>query len=175
MAAQTRPSTRDVQADVVVLRNNGAQLRQILEIQEAEWDDEARILLDGGPIDKKSPGQRSSALLPLIALSERTPLIIDQPEDNLDNAFIVETVIKAIRARPASTGQIICATHNPNIPVLADAKTVAFMDSDGRRGFLRHAAPLTDQRSVDAITSVMEGGREAFELRAKFYDTAGNA
>jgi ABC-type lipoprotein export system ATPase subunit len=127
---------------------------------------------DYRPTEKLSVGQRCTAILPLLLATHDRPLVIDQPEDNLDNAFIVSTVIRAIRERPSDTAQIICATHNPNIPVLGDSSTVVHMDSDGRRGFVRSAAPLGDARTVEAISSIMEGGREAFRLRAEFYESA---
>ena len=55
------------------------------------------ILLNGVPVNDRSPGQRSSAMLPLIALAEKTPLIIDQPEDNLDKR-LVGTVLSGVLA-----------------------------------------------------------------------------
>ncbi|MHC4406834.1 MAG: AAA family ATPase, partial [Planctomycetota bacterium] len=134
-------------------------------------------LLSGGdyrPIDDLSTGQRCTVILPIILASDKGSLVIDQPEDHLDNAFIVEAVIKAIRRRRPGS-QIICATHNPNIPVLGEAEQVVLLDSDGRSGFVRHEGPLDDPASVEAITSIMEGGREAFARRAEFYGRRNSA
>ena len=64
---------------------------------------------------------------------------------------------------------MIFSTHNANIPVLGNADRVILLGSDGKRGFVRHAGALDDQESVSAITTVMEGGIEAFDRRAKFY------
>jgi hypothetical protein len=64
---------------------------------------------------------------------------------------------------------MIFSTHNANIPVLGNADRVILLGSDGTRGFVRHAGALDDPKSVDAITTVMEGGIEAFDKRAKFY------
>lgn len=130
------------------------------------------MLLSGGEYkrtDQLSTGQRCTVILPVLLSELGRTLIVDQPEDNLDNAFIVRTVIKSIRA-VTSERQIICATHNPNIPVLGDADQVTSLNSDGRRGYVASSAPLDDPESVSAITSVMEGGWEAFRLRAKFYE-----
>ena len=93
---------------------------------------------------------------------------MDQPEDHIDNAFIVDTLIASVRRR-SDSGQIIFSTHNANIPVLGDANHVIQLGSDGRRGFPVLAAPLDDRRVVKAITSVMEGGAEAFQRRVRFY------
>ena len=128
-------------------------------------------LLDGQeykPTRNLSMGQRCTVVLPLLLLEEREAILMDQPEDHLDNAFIVETLVEAIRER-AKDGQVIVATHNANIPVLGDADQVVVLASDGRHGFISVTAPLEDDAAVDAITTLMEGGREAFARRAAFY------
>jgi energy-coupling factor transporter ATP-binding protein EcfA2 len=131
-------------------------------------------LLDGNEYktsEQLSTGQRCTVVLPLLLRQQSPALIVDQPEDHLDNAFIVDTLIRAICSRKGG-GQLIFSTHNPNIPVLGDADLVVMLGSDGTRGFVRHAGPLDDKRTVEAITNVMEGGLEAFERRAKFYHEA---
>ena len=129
-------------------------------------------LLDGTEYkdtESLSTGQRCTVILPILLGHHGQPLIVDQPEDHLDNAFIVETLIEAMKKRGAGS-QLVFSTHNANIPVLGGAQNVALLGSDGRRGFVRHAAPLDDAKTVDAITKVMEGGREAFLRRARFYE-----
>jgi len=128
-------------------------------------------LLDGTEYkttEQLSTGQRCTVVLPILLQQYGRTLIIDQPEDHLDNAFIVETLIKAIVDRKAS-GQLIFSTHNANIPVLGEAEQISLMGSDGARGFVLHSSDLDDPRSVDAITKVMEGGLEAFDRRSQFY------
>ena len=115
-----------------------------------------------------STGQRCTVVLPILMRHVDRPVIVDQPEDNLDNAFIVETLVVGL-ARRGAEGQVICATHNPNIPVLGNAAYVVEMDADGRRGFARNQGELDEPAIVEAITKVMEGGREAFARRAEFY------
>jgi ATPase subunit of ABC transporter with duplicated ATPase domains len=129
------------------------------------------FLLDGSEYkstEQLSTGQRCTVVLPLLLKQHQLSLIVDQPEDHLDNAFIVDTLIKVIEQRKKE-GQMIFSTHNANIPVLGDADRVVLLGSDGKRGFVRHASTLEDLKSVDAITTVMEGGIEAFDRRAKFY------
>jgi DNA repair exonuclease SbcCD ATPase subunit len=134
-------------------------------------EDDVQIeLMDGTDykgIDFLSMGQRCTAVLPIILNHTERMIVLDQPEDHLDNAFVVGTLVKAIAAREGA--QTIIATHNPNIPVLGDAAQVVHMDSDGTTCFVRAAGELTSPRIVDAITTIMEGGREAFARRAEFY------
>jgi predicted ATPase len=128
-------------------------------------EDDVQIELMDGPdykgIDFLSMGQRCTAVLPIILNHTERVIILDQPEDHLDNAFVVGTLVKAISSR-ARDAQTIVATHNPNIPVLGDAAQVVHMDSDGSACFARATGELTSPRIVDAITTIMEGGMEAF-------------
>jgi hypothetical protein len=134
-------------------------------------DDVEIELMDGSDykgIDFLSMGQRCTAVLPIILSHTERVIILDQPEDHLDNAFVVGTLVNAIVAR-SDSAQTIVATHNPNIPVLGDAGKVFHLDSDGTRCFVRSAGALESPRIVEAITTIMEGGHEAFERRAEFY------
>ena len=108
-------------------------------------------------------------ILPLILQHSGRVLIVDQPEDHIDNAFIADTLIVSVLARMANS-QIIFSTHNPNIPVLGNADRVIQLSSDGRRGFPLLVSDLDDPSVIDAITTVMEGGAEAFKKRATFYN-----
>jgi ATPase subunit of ABC transporter with duplicated ATPase domains len=135
-------------------------------------EDDIRIeLMDGTDykgIDFLSMGQRCTAVLPIILQHTERIIVLDQPEDHLDNAFVVGTLVKAIIGR-SSGAQTIVASHNPNIPVLGDATQVIHLDSDGSRCFARFSGPVDAPQIVDAITTTMEGGREAFRRRAAFY------
>ncbi|TVV76034.1 AAA family ATPase [Sphingomonas solaris] len=136
-------------------------------------EDAVRLrLLDGTEykdISDLSAGQRCTVILPIIFQHSDRILIIDQPEDHIDNAFIVETLIQSLRKRADDT-QIILATHNANIPVLGNADWVVQLVSDGRHGSVAIAEPLEGLGAVGAITSIMEGGLRAFRDRASFYD-----
>lgn len=141
-------------------------------------DDYVTFSLMDGPdykdIAELSTGQRCTVILPLVLRHMERLLIVDQPEDHIDNAFIAETLIKSILARPAN-GQLLFSTHNANIPVLGSADFVVQLGSDGRRGFPIAYGALADAPVVNAITSVMEGGADAFRRRATFYGTQGLA
>lgn len=122
----------------------------------------------GKLLNKHSLGQRASALM-LFVLNQRNNdiIIIDQPEDDLDNQTIYEDVIKLIRAMKLNT-QFIFATHNANIPVLGDAEyihTCVYVD-----GKIITSGGSIDRDAVQKqIIAVMEGGKEAFERRRSVY------
>ena len=148
------------------------QSRNLADLVAAPVDDAVELsLLDGVEYkgsDNLSIGQRCTVVLPVLLSGHGELLIIDQPEDHLDNAFITETLVERLRERQEGD-QFILASHNANIPVLGEADLVVRLGSDGRRGFVEHAGQLDAPDTVRAITSVMEGGVEAFERRAAFY------
>jgi chromosome segregation protein len=116
-----------------------------------------------------SLGQRASALI-LYVLSQRQNdvIIIDQPEDDLDNQTIYDDVIKLIREMKPFT-QFIFATHNANFPVLGDAEQVHACRYEDERVHLLSGS--IDSRPVqDAIINIMEGGEEAFNRRKQVYN-----
>ncbi len=128
-------------------------------------------LLDGKDyksIEELSTGQRCTVVLPIVLRHVDRVVIVDQPEDHIDNAFIADTLIKAILERNP-TGQVIFSTHNANIPVLGAANYVVQMGSDGHRGFPVVHGSLEAPEVVTAISTVMEGGADAFRRRAEFY------
>ncbi|WP_343620409.1 AAA family ATPase [Acinetobacter proteolyticus] len=135
-------------------------------------DDEIKFeLLDGSEykeLSNLSTGQRCTVILPIILEHINNTLIIDQPEDHIDNAFVVDTLVSSILRR-SGKGQIIVTTHNANLPVLGNAEKVIHLNSDGTRGFVVANGNLEDINIINAISNVMEGGREAFLRRAKFY------
>lgn len=142
------------------------------ELATCNLEDEVEFsLLDGGDykdLTEISTGQRCTIVLPILLEHKDRILVLDQPEDHIDNAFITDTIIKALEAR-SDEGQIIVSTHNANIPVLGNADLVVQMASDGRLGFVKHAGALEAAPTIEAITSLMEGGREAFQRRASVY------
>jgi ABC-type glutathione transport system ATPase component len=148
-----------------------------LELEVVDIEDQVRIELNVATINEPifkdaaelSRGQKCTALLPLLLARTDNPLIIDQPEDNLDNHFIYETVVNSIQ-RLKGKRQMIFITHNANIPVLADAELVIVMNSDGKIGYVEKSGSVDECR--DEIVDLLEGGREAFELRRERYARA---
>jgi ABC-type hemin transport system ATPase subunit len=152
--------------------------RALSEIVSVNLEDAATFLLRVGSelksVDELSTGQKCAVTLPILLTEHSKPLILDQPEDHLDNAFLVDTVVRSIRQRIAAGAQTIIATHNANIPVLGGADTVVSMSSDGRRGYAHNVGTINERTIIRDITNVMEGGIDAFRARADFYETYGD-
>lgn len=123
-------------------------------------------------INEGSPGQKCAALLAFILSSGDNPLIIDQPEDDLDNSLIYNLVVKSIR-KIKNKRQIIIVTHNPNIPVLGDAEGIVILErnSDGKVVFRKDkkAGCIEEKVIRQGICDIMEGGEEAFKKREAKY------
>jgi energy-coupling factor transporter ATP-binding protein EcfA2 len=118
---------------------------------------------------KLSLGQQQSVLLALILSSNSTcPLIIDQPEDNLDGEFIYTTLVPVLR-RAKERRQVIIVTHNPNVAVLGDAELVVVMKALNDRGEIVARGSIDHPETRDAACAILEGAREAFLRRAKMY------
>jgi energy-coupling factor transporter ATP-binding protein EcfA2/ABC-type enterochelin transport system ATPase subunit len=146
------------------------RLMMLLELDTITWDDLVHITLNGQPVEDQSPGQRSSAMLPLIALSQTTPLVIDQPEDNLDSR-LVGGVVSNILASLKEKRQVIVATHNPNIVVLGDAEQVIVLDAlDDRHGKVIGHGSIDLPEIADQVIDMLEGGRAAFCVRKERYN-----
>jgi predicted ATPase/Holliday junction resolvase len=122
----------------------------------------------GKALRDHSLGQRASALI-LFILSQRDNdvIVIDQPEDDLDNQTIFEDVIKLVRVLKRDI-QFIFATHNANFPVLGDAEQVGACSFAAGHGDIK-AGSIDDPDIQKAIVSIMEGGHEAFARRREIY------
>ena len=126
-------------------------------------------LLDGDTFKESShlsTGQRCTTILPILLTQSERPLLIDQPEDNLDNAFVYETIVRALQTIKGSR-QVIFVTHNPNIPVLGEAERIFVFSSDGQHSTLKQVGTVDECR--EQIERILEGGREAFLLRKARY------
>lgn len=162
------PFAHDEMAGVETI--DETRLDVLLNLEGIPWDDKERILRNGQPVDKASPGQRSSAMLPLIALAENVPLVIDQPEDNLDNRLVGKVLVD-ILAKLKEKRQIIVTTHNPNIVVLGDSEQVVVLDavSDVEGIVKEPQASIDHPVIVKSVIELMEGGKDAFETRKMRY------
>lgn len=149
-----------------------AQLRDtevIYELETVEVEDKPIIQLKDGDYKDAgalSIGQKCTTILPILLWGSTNPLLVDQPEDNLDNNFIYETVVKRILAAKKDR-QLIFVTHNPNIPVLGDASRVFVLKSDGHKSGVAAAGTVDNMRAH--IEKFLEGGREAFTKRKEIY------
>lgn len=145
------------------------KLGVLLELEEIEYEDLPEIKLNDAPIMGLSPGQRCSALVPIILLQGDCPLIIDQPEDNLDNKLVFDLVVDILRSLKEFR-QIIVATHNPNIPVSGDGEQIILFESiDKYTGKAEQQGSIDNEIMISRVKEVMEGGDLAFHTRAQKY------
>ena len=119
---------------------------------------------DWRSLSQGSPGQQTAALLAFVLGFGDEPIILDQPEDDLDSTLIYELLVKRFRETKA-TRQMIVVTHNPNIVVHGDAEYVVSLDVANGQTTVRCSGGLQEMGVRDEICRVMEGGREAFQSR----------
>lgn len=116
-----------------------------------------------------SAGQKTTAILSYILSMGEQPLLLDQPEDDLDNRLISDLIVEKIKAIKEQR-QIIVITHNANIPVNGDAEYVISMDSNSRHIRLSSDGTIDNDSIKKDVCAVMEGGEQAFIRRAKKYN-----
>jgi len=170
--------------DSDTMRRNiaGLSQRQLFELELFIVPDlpiiELRVdkgLLGYRQLDKLSVGQKCTALLSIILLESSAPLLIDQPEDDLDNQFIFDQIVTTLR-REKEQRQFLIATHNANIPVSGDAELIlvfeaGVQDDQEQRGWIaRDGIGSIDVESVKKfVTDILEGGSVAFRIRKEKY------
>ena len=114
-------------------------------------------------IGQASAGQRAAAMLAFLLAHGNEPLVLDQPEDDLDNHLIYGLVVQQIRSNKLRR-QLIIVTHNPNIVVNGDAELIHVLDFN-HQCHVKQTGSLQDQAMRHEVCQVMEGGEEAFERR----------
>ena len=154
-----------------------------MRIEELELPATTKIALntaaDGDPavwqtLQALSTGQKATAVLLLLLLESETPLIVDQPEDDLDNRFITEGVVPIMRQEKRHR-QFVFSTHNANIPVLGDAELILGLAATGeaREGHARiaseHMGSIDSKPVRELVEEILEGGKAAFEMRRSKY------
>jgi len=152
-------------------------------IEELELPSTTEIKLNTAPegqpanwqtLQELSTGQMATAVLLLLLLESDAPLVIDQPEDDLDNRFITEGVVPIMRQEKRRR-QFIFSTHNANIPVLGDAELILGLAAVGiaKEGQARitpqHMASIDSQPVRNLVEEILEGGKTAFEMRRSKY------
>ncbi len=131
--------------------------------------DKFEIIYRGRLLNEHSLGQRASALIIfLLTLKDSDLIIIDQPEDDLDNQTIYNDVIKVLKELKNSS-QFIFATHNPNIPVLGDCEQVISCKYD-LDSIKSNLGSIDNETIRNEIVNIMEGGKEAFNNRKRIYE-----
>lgn len=126
-------------------------------------------------LDQLSPGEKGALLLIFYLLLDNNdiPLIIDQPEDNLDNHSVANILVPFIK-KAKGKRQIILVTHNPNLAVVADAEQIIFteLDKENNYRFSFKAGAIENPEINNCIVKVLEGAMPAFNKRKlKYYDS----
>ncbi len=117
-------------------------------------------------LEKGSAGQKAAAILAFLLSHGSDPLVMDQPEDDLDNALIYDLIVKQIHAHK-SQRQLIIITHNPNIVVNGDAELVHVLKFENGQVQIAQQGGLGEAAVRESVCTIMEGGRDAFEKRYK--------
>lgn len=151
---------------------------QVLQLEEIELPDLISIELNTDhegaeafrPLDKLSTGQQCTAILHLLLLQNLDPLLMDQPEDNLDNAFIADRIVTELRSAKIAR-QFIFATHNANIPVFGDAEWIGVFEvQEGQSKMPAESQGAIDVTQIrDKAANILEGGKIAFNQRKAKY------
>ncbi|XOB98323.1 TrlF family AAA-like ATPase [Deinococcota bacterium DY0809b] len=145
---------------------------RLYELELLSPEDEVSVSLNVGgrwvPLEYLSAGQRATAMLLILLTQTRQPLLIDQPEDDLDNRFIYEDIVKLLREQKGAR-QVVVATHNPNIPVLAHGELVGVLEAENERARVGIQGGMDRREVQDEVRRIMEGGDEAFRRRAEKY------
>jgi ABC-type lipoprotein export system ATPase subunit len=120
-------------------------------------------------VNQLSDGQKHTILLTIAMLAESNdPLIMDQPEDDLDNAFIFRSVVSTLRAIKESR-QVILVTHNANIAVLGDSELLFPMRRTDDLGAIFDRGSVDRHETKQVVQDILEGGELAFRRRKEIY------
>lgn len=127
---------------------------------------------DGKGVEQLSPGERGNLLLIFYLLVDQDdiPLVIDQPEENLDNQTVFKTLVPCIKDAKKRR-QIVMVTHNPNLAVVCDAEQVicAEMQKDTKNAITYISGSIEDPTINRKIVDILEGTRPAFDKRDDKY------
>ena len=120
------------------------------------------------PMAELSVGSKCTALLSVALIEGKCPLVVDQPEDALDNPFVFEQIVKTVR-RSKADRQYIFATHNPNVAVSSDADLIYCLKASASEGQIEKHGSVDEISTKDRVIANLEGGRNAFHLRSQKY------
>lgn len=122
------------------------------------------------PVFQLSDGQRHTILLSIALLAEtNVPLVIDQPEDDLDNAFIFSSIVATLRSIKERR-QVILVTHNANIAVLGDSEQILPMCRENDCGKVKDRGSIDTVATRQRVLEILEGGPDAFQRRKQMYN-----
>lgn len=130
------------------------------------------LTLGGVDLERLSPGQRGALLLIFYLLvdQDRMPIILDQPEENLDNETVYNLLVGVI-TRAKQHRQVLMVTHNANLAVACDAEQVIVcsMERDGSNKISYEAGAIEELNLNESVVNILEGTKPAFENRRRKY------
>lgn len=142
-----------------------ARIPDLIDIELYRQDHTLIGSIEGNQL---SEGQRNTAILNLLLVRGDGPIVIDQPEDEVDTSFIYKDLVPLLR-QSKTQRQLILATHNANLPVNADSEFVYALMSAGGKGRVLAQGGTDLKQIADAILDIMEGSEEAFKRRSEKY------
>ena len=181
-----------VDGKIKTIKNRSAK-DAMIKILEDYFGLDFKITYKNDPLDKMSPGKKGLVLLRLLIdlSNEEWPILLDQPEDDLDNRSVYDDLVSFVKSKKKRR-QIVIVTHNPNLVVGADAEQVIVANQDGQQkgrdnkkfkfeyvsGALENSFELSEakQKAIlfrkgqrQHVYEVLEGGKEAFQKRERKY------
>ncbi|MFR6069071.1 MAG: ABC transporter ATP-binding protein, partial [Clostridium perfringens] len=130
------------------------------------------LISDNKTLDKLSPGERGALLLIFYLLLDMSdiPLVIDQPEDNLDNQSVAKVLVPFIQ-EAKKRRQILMVTHNPNLAVVADSDQIIHMkiDKENNNKVIVESAAIEDIKMNERVVTILEGTMNSFKKREEKY------
>ncbi|WP_326838399.1 AAA family ATPase [Herminiimonas contaminans] len=129
------------------------------------------LTFDGQEISQLSPGERGLLLLVFYLLVDKDdiPIVIDQPEENLDNQTIFKVLVKCIKAAKQRR-QVIMVTHNPNLAVVCDAEQIICATCDKGANLFNYVSGGIESPAIKArVVEILEGTEPAFTNRKRKY------
>jgi hypothetical protein len=153
-------------------RSNADAVQAISDFVALKWlSPHFGITDDGVQLSQLSPGQRGLILLLFYLLVDRSglPLLIDQPEENLDNDAVRRLLVPALK-KARMRRQIIVVTHNANLAVVGDADQI-IVCSQRHKSFFVESGSLAGRKTGEVTIDVLEGSRPAFQNRRNKYET----
>ncbi|HNU61728.1 MAG TPA: AAA family ATPase [Methanofastidiosum sp.] len=181
---------KDIHSDLYSLRNNekpdgyDGNFRNCIRKLNSEQFDRLLLLVPNDEITAEykpqgtnsfkaistaSAGQKTATILTFLLSFGAEPLILDQPEDDLDNHLVYGLIVNRLK-ESKETRQVIIVTHNANIPVNGDSEYIIAMDSESPRLNILHQGTIDEASIKKEICDVMEGGEDAFKLRSQRYE-----
>lgn len=159
---------KNILEDIIII---DAQYNLLFNISNKETNEDVKD--EFRPIQEISLGQQVAAILTFVIEygkfnNDSTPLVIDQPEDNLDNQYIYKNLVQALKIIK-NERQVIIATHSSTIVTNADSEQVIVMESNNKNGWIKRRGYASDEHILKHIVNYMEGGKESFNHKIKIY------